>query len=430
MPRAFLVAGLGFGDEGKGTITEFVTKSVGAKLVVRYNGGCQAAHNVVTPDGRHHCFSQFGSGAFVGASTHLSKHVIVDPLALMKERAALKDKGGCTSITIDGAALLVTQYHRAANRLRELAREDRHGSCGLGIGEARRIALENAEGAPIVSGLKNPGIVLKMLEFMYELYREEFTHYKGERYGEVLSLLRETPRSALDRYREVIYAANTVGSDDGVRIISGGDSDYSRHNGAVVFEGAQGVLLDESFGCHPHNTWTNTTFQNAEQIVGGWRDGQSWETTKIGVIRTQTTRHGAGPLPTEDSELKPLATEHNKRGDWQGSFRVGHLDLVLHEYAAKVTGIDAIAMTHVDMPALKVCTGYDVDGADKAFFTDGKIRIEHPADFAYQEALGKALTRVCPRYEATGIETNVAERLGAPIKILSYGSTVDKKTWL
>src|SRR6185295_18463293 len=165
MPPAYVVAGLGFGDEGKGTITEFIAKTIGAKIVVRYNGGAQAAHNVVTPDGRHHTFSQFGSGSLVGAGTHLSKHVIIEPLALMNERRALLKVGGNTEISINHDALITTQYHRAANRLREILRKDgRHGSCGMGIGETRHDHLAHPSETPRFYHLKNKGNMRTPLE--------------------------------------------------------------------------------------------------------------------------------------------------------------------------------------------------------------------------------------------------------------------------
>ena len=125
-----------------------VTDAHGAHTVVRYNGGPQAGHNVVTPDGRHHTFSQFGAGTFVpGVRTHLACHMLVSPAAMLAEAAHLDGVGvpdAFARTTISARALVITPFQQAANRLRELARGDaRHGSCGMGVGEAQadRIAL-------------------------------------------------------------------------------------------------------------------------------------------------------------------------------------------------------------------------------------------------------------------------------------------------
>ena len=146
--RHYVVCGLGFGDEGKGSVTDFLCSSRSrdpAHAVVRFNGGGQAGHNVVTADGRHHTFAQFGSGSFTpGVRTHLSRFMLVDPLALAAEAAhliAAGVPGALGRLTVDRDARLVTPYHQAANRARELARgRDRHGSCGMGIGETARYA--------------------------------------------------------------------------------------------------------------------------------------------------------------------------------------------------------------------------------------------------------------------------------------------------
>ncbi len=114
-----------------------------------------------------------------------------------------------------------------------------------------------------------------------------------------------------------------------------------------MFEGAQGVLLDESFGDREYNTWTNTTFENAERLLeeSGW-DGR---VQKIGVIRTYMTRHGEGPLPTEDLVLDHLPEPHNRDSGYQGKFRRGHFDFRLVLRAIDICGgIDGIALNHCD----------------------------------------------------------------------------------
>src|SRR5437773_11389748 len=97
--QAIIVIGLAFGDEGKGSIVDFLTRRYNAHTVVRFNGGPQAGHNVVTSDGRHHTFSQFGSGTFVpGVRTLLSRFVLIEPYAMFKEAAHLNDIGVCDAL--------------------------------------------------------------------------------------------------------------------------------------------------------------------------------------------------------------------------------------------------------------------------------------------------------------------------------------------
>ena len=117
--------------------------------------------------------------------------------------------------------------------------------------------------------------------------------------------------------------------------------------GPVVFEGAQGVLLDEWHGFHPYTTWSTTTFANAETLLA--ETGQT--AARLGVVRCYLTRHGPGPLVTEDPTLE-LADRHNARNQWQGRFRTGHFDAVALRYALEVAGgVDGIALTHLDAAA-------------------------------------------------------------------------------
>src|SRR5258707_5943403 len=139
-----IVVDLGYGDAGKGTVVDWLCspgQAGGPRTVVRFNGGAQAAHNVVTQDGRHHTFAQFGSGTLSapGTRTYLSRFMLVDPLALVGEAEHLARLGVAAPlalVAIDRDALLTTPYHQAANRAREAARgAARHGSCGMGVGE-------------------------------------------------------------------------------------------------------------------------------------------------------------------------------------------------------------------------------------------------------------------------------------------------------
>ncbi len=172
MKRAIITVGLGFGDEGKGATVDFLTRHYEADLVVRYCGGSQAGHNVELPDGRRHTFSQFGAGTLAGgprrARTFLGPNVVIDPSALRREAHHLAELGverPLDLVTVHPRCLLTTFWHRTLNQLREEARgAARHGSCGQGIGEARRYWLEHGQDALFAADLRHPHILRHKLE--------------------------------------------------------------------------------------------------------------------------------------------------------------------------------------------------------------------------------------------------------------------------
>src|SRR5262245_18103087 len=172
MRQAIITVGLGFGDEGKGATVDALTRQLGADLVVRYCGGSQAGHNVELPDGRRHTFSQFGAGTLAPhrPRTYLGPDVIIDPLALLREALHLEELGVADPfglLSVHPRCLVTTWWHRTLNRLRELSRwADRHGSCGQGIGEARRYWLAHGNDAVFAADLRDPDVLSHKLELL------------------------------------------------------------------------------------------------------------------------------------------------------------------------------------------------------------------------------------------------------------------------
>ena len=311
----FVVVDLGFGDSGKGLLTDYLVRETGAQLVVRFNGGAQAGHNVVTRDGRHHTFSQFGAGTFAGARTFLSRHVIVHPTALLVEAGVLAQKGIARPlglIRIDARAKIVTPLHQEMNRRRERARGGaRHGSCGVGVGEVVKDSVEHPEDVIVAGELGDRSRLRQKLARM------------RERMGELM------PSDALERWIDQVAAVRE-------RVVS----TFELPEG-VVFEGAQGVLIDERHGFAPFTTWSDCTPRNALELLSGR------EVTRIGVLRSHAMRHGPGPLPTESIEVRPRS-DHNCENEWQGPVRYGCFDAVLARYALQCAEVDALALTHLD----------------------------------------------------------------------------------
>ncbi|MEV6926122.1 adenylosuccinate synthetase [Dactylosporangium sp. NPDC051485] len=385
--RHVIVVDLGFGDCGKGTVVDFLCATREVHTVVRFNGGAQAAHTVVLPDGRKHTFAQFGAGSLrPGVRTHLSRFMVVDPLSLVAEAdhlIALGVHDVWRRLSVDRAALISTPYHREANRAKELARGvDRHGSCGMGVGETMAYALRYPGDAPRAGDCASPAELRRKLTLLRRR----------------LGVAGPPVEACLPAYEGFAATARLV--------------DGFTPAGPCVFEGAQGVLLDEWHGFHPYTTWSTTTFANAEELLGGA------PAYRLGVLRTVTTRHGAGPLPTEDASLG-ITDPNNPADAWQGPFRVGHFDAPLHRYAlAACGGVDGLALTHLDLGVRAMCRSYVAD----------PLRVGPPGDLPRQEAMSRALCAVEPVYaQVTDWVDAVESSLGAPVVLESWGPTAADK---
>jgi adenylosuccinate synthase len=366
--RAYIVIDLGFGDAGKGLITDFLVRQTRAGVVVRYNGGAQAGHNVVTPEGIHHTFAQFGSGSFVaGVKTYLSKDMVVHPGALLVEGDVLVKKGLSdvfSRIKINPQALIITPYHQAANRIKELAREDgRHGSCGVGVGETVEDNLAGCEDCIRAGDLVKPNLLLQKMASIRERKQKALSDLFG---NDLSSTSTAAEWQVFQQDDLALRWIDSIGRMVALNMVDDSDllTEWAKSSEAMVFEGAQGVLLDAKAGFYPYNSWTNCSPDNAIALVHDHAPGS--EIIKVGVSRCYTVRHGPGPLPTETHELDGLIMEHNQNNAWQGSVRYGWFDQVLFNYALKVVkGVDLLAVTHLDLmhklEVWKICRHYSSD---------------------------------------------------------------------
>jgi len=363
---AFITAGLSFGDEGKGTTVDYLVRKFGAHAVIRYNGGSQAGHNVVTPEGMHHCFAQFGSGTFVPDTlTYLSRFMFVDPLRLVSEWEVLAGKGvndALARLIINNECPIVTPFHKYIGQMRELARrKNKFGSCGMGVGEAITEFQTSPDDCLTVGDLKDPGITekkLKQLQRNKILTGEEIL--KTSRNADIEFCFEEVKSGGL---LERCCKSYLVFSDFPIRFDNGDAlTEILNCPGSIVLEGAQGILLDRNFGFKPYVTKSDCSFSNGEKILRGFRG----EVVKLGIMRAYVTRHGNGPLVTEDSSLSvKLSDTHNPENAWQGKFRIGWPDLVSLSYAFSVLGkLDGIVLTNLDgiqnLDLIRICKSYTV----------------------------------------------------------------------
>jgi adenylosuccinate synthase len=434
--RAYIIVDLGFGDAGKGLLTDFLVRHFKAGLVVRYNGGAQAGHNVVTPDGRQHTFSQFGAGTFVpNVKTFLSSDVVIHPGGLLVEGDALIGKGikdAFSRLRMSDQALVITPFHQAANRIREIVRgEKRHGSCGVGVGEAVEDSISNIDDSVLAGDLSNPTILKRKLQSIRE-----------RKYEVLVDLIKEkSPNASLAREWETFKRDDVIDrwvstvsriGDLGLVVPDEELGRWFHQTETVVFEGAQGVLLDAEVGFHPYTTWSRCTAENALDLIAEMvPDSRVFQ---IGVLRCYAVRHGPGPLPTETDELTSLVSEHNQHNEWQGKVRYGWFDAVLARYALNVTGgVDSLLVTYLDvlsqMRAWKYCQGYGgYDSLDEMSVnpdvTDGVLKNFYPArslSLTQRARFTQALSAVTPALETCNAnEEEVIQKIEA-----SVGQTVD-----
>lgn len=453
--KAILVAGLGFGDEGKGSTVDYLTRKHDVHTIIRYNGGAQPIHNVISPDGRHHAFAQFGSGMLVaGTRTHLSRFMLINPLNMLNEELYLRVIGVNDALfrtTIDGDAPIITPFHRAKNQLLEIARGDaRHGSCGMGVGQTMEDFLRFGEKTLFVKDLSDKKILREKLSFLQEQARLSLEEILEKIVSDKIARTDTTMRAyallhdsdiieeLVRRYKGFAHSANIV------------DASYCKQllhqDGVVIFEGAQGVLLDRNYGFHPYKTKTDITFANAYTLLN--EASYTGNVLRVGVLRGYATRHGQGPFVTEDKKLtKSIPDFHNGANEWQGSFRIGHFDLVATRYALDVIGgVDQIALTNLDrmkeISKPQVCTMYQLAMPTESHFvckgdTAQLIRVERPSNIDHQALLTKYLETARPIYRqyskiksqklAIQYAKNIGRELGVPISVVSFGPTSKDK---
>lgn len=419
MRKGIIVAGLMFGDEGKGSIVDALVRQTGATLVVRYNGGPQAAHHVVTANATHR-FSMFGSGTLAGATTYLSRFVAIDPILIQAEATRLQTVASLEpwkTLIVSDACPVITPYHRWLNRLRETSRgAHRHGSCGIGVGEL----LADLDAHRTVIWARDLNAPSRLLEKMEQIRREKLAQ-AGElpnTTDEALEPMRALAMAVCQQYRSAARFLRmgdaVVGTDD-----------------TVIFEGAHGTLLDEWQGFHPYTTWADCTWANALKLADELHCED--DLLRLGVLRAFTTRHGPGPFPTEDINLgRLLDNDLNQSGLWQGDMRVGHFDAVLLRYALDVMGgADMLALTCLDrvraMPRWQAAARYAIGHGLRKLDT---LPVVPRGDLTAQSVVTEMVTGTAPLYDIVDNPLDYIQVVAnTPVGILSRGPLASDKTF-
>lgn len=328
MSTTYAVIGANYGDEGKGLMTDFLARRQSCPDVTRFNGGAQAGHTVKSYTGTRHVFNTYGSGTLAGASTRLSQDVIVNPYAIVFEGQALLDKGVLPQpLYVHPFARVSTHFDIWLNQEAEKVRGQKHGSCGQGVNET------------VVRGMHpwNHSIFVKSLD------KNDLDHKKL--YSTLKAIAAYVPDRAKGLgIREQLSAADATRFIDEFFEISAQASDCinfkdywgnaSQFN--AIYEGAQGLALDESLGHFPHVTRSTTGLSGiATDLITRAKNHPSIADMleAVYVSRMYLTRHGNGPMDSIEHPASfvtcgnDVIDETNIPNPWQGTLRFAPLNV-------------------------------------------------------------------------------------------------------
>ena len=346
MKKSFVVIGLGFGDEGKGLTTDYLCLHHPDALVVRFSGGHNAGHTVALPDGQRHVFSSFGSGTFRGNASYWSSYCTLYPSALLVEYAALKKLNISPRLFLDARTMITTPYDLAYNQAVEMI--NKHGSCGVGVGPT----IERNESLIpykfYAQDMLYPQVAKNRLAVIHRYYQEKAK--KDGREGLLEQYLSLATSALMEFFFEDMKATLKI-----VDIVS--EPEIFHRFDTFIFEGSQGILLDQNYGFFPHVTRTNTTSQNAMELIKKHDLGLP---DVYYITRVYLTRHGNGPMANEGSalELINIDKETNVLNGWQGNFRKSLLDLDMINYALQCdANYSALCPKHLVVTCLDQLVG-------------------------------------------------------------------------
>ncbi|MFB6078489.1 MAG: adenylosuccinate synthase [Halarchaeum sp.] len=370
------IVGSQLGDEGKGGVVDIFGDAV--DVVARYQGGDNAGHTVVH-EGEEYKLSLVPSGAVRGKTGVLGNGCVVNPATLFEEIDALRERGLDPDVRVARRAHVIFPYHRVLDGIEEAAKSEdgeEVGTTGRGIGPTYEDKA--ARRGVRVGDLEDPDVLREKLEYVVPQKRAIAEDVFGVDVGDEFDV-----DALYEEYSE--YADRLV---EGDMLVDAGDflADRLDAGEEVMFEGAQGTLIDIDHGNYPYVTSSNPTAGGAATGTGlgpGVVGGD--DSDVVGIVKAYLTRVGSGPLPTElggvegdtpgyeagEGREEALATYIRDEGGEYGTVtgrprRVGWLDLPMLRHATRANGFTGVVINHLDVLAgldeVKIGRAYELDG--------------------------------------------------------------------
>lgn len=352
MGNCVVVLGSQWGDEGKGKIVDMLMEQ--ATVAVRFQGGHNAGHTLII-DGQKTILRLIPSGILhTHAQCLIGSGVVLSPTALLEEMAELESRGVAVAerLRISDACVLILPYHVALDRAREQAKgKSAIGTTGRGIGPAYEDKV--ARRAIRFGDLFDEKRLSEKLEEVLAYHNFILQHYHNHEPIEF--------RQLLDNLLMMVPRLRSMRADIATLL-----DNYRVAGKNIMFEGAQGTLLDVDHGTYPYVTSSNTV-AGAACVGSGF--GPRYINYILAITKAYTTRVGAGPFPTElnDEVGKHLATRGHEFGSVTGRpRRCGWLDLAVLRRSIQLNSFSGICLTKLDvldgLPTVKICTGYRLQG--------------------------------------------------------------------
>lgn len=317
MSRVSIILGLNYGDEAKGATVNSLCRETDETIVVRFNGGHQVGHTVVN-NGIRHPFSNFGSGTLKGVSTYWSEYCTVNPVAVLNEGNVLRDKGIKPKVIYDANSMITTPYdiyHNISDK-----KTINNGSVGVGFGATIQRNEDNYH--LFARDLKYPIIRDAKLELIKKYYENKLNSSIFLNCSSMTTAIEEFKVSCddlVDRFEIIDNIQELIGYN------------YTH----IIFEGAQGIMLDMTHGFFPNVTRSHTTSRNAMELIKKWGLSDSRINTYY-ITRAYQTRHGNGFMSNEDLDKSMICInpdETNVDTGTQGIFRRAILDVNQLQYS-------------------------------------------------------------------------------------------------
>ncbi len=421
-----LVVGSQWGDEGKGKIIDAYAKQ--SAMVVRFQGGPNAGHTLVV-DGKKTVLHLIPSGILhPNVQNVIASGVVIDPVSILKEIQGLKDTGLLTmakQLHLSDSCTLILPFHKAIDAARESgAGKNKIGTTGKGVGPAYED--RSSRRALILRDLFAPNFKEK-LQFVLEeknallkyVYKTDvFSEQKI--YDEMMPIAEELASYRCADTSLLIHKSLNSGKE-------------------ILFEGAQGTLLDIIHGTYPFVTSSNTV---AGSCFTGCGIGPGSLKKVIGITKAYNTRVGEGPFPTEDhGEIgEYLRKVGNEFGSTTGrARRCGWLDLVALRFAIRVNGITNLALMKLDclsdLEKIKVCTHYELDGMNiqdlpSSYEELQRVQPIYEELSGWQEDIRKARSLRDLPIRARDFVSYISQNVGRPVEMISVGPGREESLWV